>query len=97
MKLTLKASPLVTLQSVSQYAHVGWGYIFVTAPTLLIGQRAMWWAAALTLVASAGKEYWDFHGLEDDATSGGLRGSLEDFGFWCVGNALAVILLLLRR
>jgi hypothetical protein len=87
----------VTLQFVSQAAHVGFGFIFVIMPALLVGQKAMWWAAGALAIGAAIKEYWDVHGLEDEQTSGGVKGSLEDFAFWLLGDALAVGTLLLRR
>jgi hypothetical protein len=94
MKFTLERSPLVTLDSVSQYAHVGWGYILVTAPTLFIGQKALPYAMCAVFVGSAIKEYWDAHGLEDPVTAGN---SVVDFFWWCVGNAMGVAVLLWRR
>jgi hypothetical protein len=78
----------VTLQSVSQYAHVGWGYIFVTFPTLLLGPKVLWWTAGAVLIGTGIKEYADCHGLEMPDVSGGVKGSWQDFAFWCVGNAL---------
>jgi hypothetical protein len=81
----------VTLQFVSQAAHVGWGFIFVVVPYLLTGSmKVFWWSVGIVAVAAAIKEWWDVHGLEDPATSGGVQGSLQDFAFWCVGDGLAV-------
>ena len=82
---------LVTLQFVSQCAHVGWGFLLVAIPTLLIGPKSLWWFAGIVAVGAAVKEWGDIHGLEDDATSGGVAGSWEDFAFWLVGDALFVI------
>ena len=73
----------------AQFAHVGWGYILVTFPILK-------WHVPLhislpILITIAGiKEYWDCHGLENTATSGGAYGSWEDFCFWCLGFLLGV-------
>lgn len=88
----------VTLQFVSQAAHTGFGYIFLTVPVLLTGSfTVMWWTLGVLVTGEAGKEYWDCHGLEDPETSGGVSGSWEDFSFWVVGNVLAVVVLLIAR
>jgi hypothetical protein len=57
----------------------------------------MWRTLAILLLAEAAKEYWDCHGLEDPATSGGFWGSVEDFTFWAAGNVLGVLVLLTAR
>lgn len=88
----------ITLQFVSQAAHTGFGYILLTIPVLLTGSfTVMWWTLSVLLLGEAAKEYWDCHGLEDPATSGGVKGSIEDFAFWAIGNTLAVIVLLIAR
>jgi hypothetical protein len=74
---------------IAQSAHVGWGYIFVTAPAMLFHVR--WWWIALAVVALTGaKEYLDAHGLEDKATAGN---SYEDWFFWIIGTLLGVVVL----
>lgn len=78
----------------SQYAHVGWGYLLVTAPVLILHRFAhhnFILAVAAVVVVTAGlKEYWDSHGLESKVLAGN---SWEDFGFWCVGVITAAQLL----
>jgi hypothetical protein len=91
----------VTLQFVSQAAHVGFGYIFVTMPALIAShfctidtvKRIGWISGAVVLIGSGIKEIWDVNGLEDPVTSGGVKGSWQDFGFWCLGNALGLAML----
>jgi hypothetical protein len=78
----------VSFNSVSQYAHIGWGYIFVTAPALLFGPKVLWWTLGVCILGEAIKEIWDSNGLETKEVAGN---SWEDFGFWCIGNFTAVI------
>ena len=94
MNFTLKSSSLVTLDSVSQYAHVGWGYVFITFPLPFISTRFMWWRLLVCVLGEAGKEYWDSHGLETPEVAGN---SWKDWFFWCLGNATGVAALLFRR
>ena len=72
-----------------QAAHVGWGYIFVTAPAMLFHVDYRWIALTVVL-GTALKEYLDAHGMEDKATAGN---SWEDFGYWCAGVGLALAVL----
>ena len=75
----------LSLEEVSQFAHVGWGYLLVTAPVLALGEKALLpWALIVTTAAGL-KEYEDCHGLESEADSGGVSGSWLDFSMWCVG------------
>ena len=88
----------ITLQFVSQAAHIGFGYIFLTIPVLLTGSfTVMWWTLGALVAGEGAKEYWDCHGLEDPATSGGVSGSWEDFAFWVLGNVIGVLTLIAAR
>jgi len=82
----------ISYDTLAQLAHVGWGAMLVFIVALLI---LPWWAAAL-LVSAAGavKEFVVERFIEDTHTQGS---ALRDFLFWCVGVAVAVIVLLLRR
>ena len=82
-----------SFNTVSQFSHVGWGYLLVTAPTLLL-HHAVWWSAGPVLLLSGAKEYWDCHGGETPVVAGD---SWEDFFFWCVGVGLAVVTLTMAR
>jgi hypothetical protein len=74
---------------VSQTAHIGWGFIFVTTPVLLF-HLPLFMPAFGTVLLTGIKEYSDAHGGETPAVAGN---SWEDFGFWCVGVLLAVMVL----
>lgn len=79
----------LTSDELAQFAHIGWGYIFVTFPHIVF--HANWIYTAITVcIVSGVKEYADCHGLEDTETSGGVSGSWLDFLMWCVGIALGV-------
>jgi len=82
----------LSFDALAQLAHVGWGAMLVFILALLF---LPWWAAAL-LVAAAGaiKEFVVEPFIEDPSTQGS---ALRDFLFWCLGVAVAVIVLLLRR
>lgn len=80
----------LTLDEVSQFAHVGWGYLAVTALKLAV-HVPLPIAALVVIAAAAGKEYWDCHGLENLATSGGVEGSWIDFAFWALGAGLGCL------
>jgi hypothetical protein len=72
-----------------QAAHVGWGYIFVTAPAMLF--HVKWWILVVGVIVLTGaKEYADSHGLETPDVAGN---SWEDWGFWCVGALLGLAVL----
>lgn len=97
MWLKIKASLLAFLalcrnpdfNFVSQCAHIGWSYVFVTMPALLFHVPLLW-TASCTVTAAAIKEEWDAHGLETPAVAGN---SYLDFAFWCIGVALAILAL----
>ena len=82
----------LSFDTVAQLAHVGWGAMltFIVALVFL-----PWWAAGL-LVTGAGavKEFGIEPHLEDVQTQGS---ALRDFLFWCLGVAIAEIVLLLKR
>jgi hypothetical protein len=80
----------VSFNSVSQCAHVGWGYIFVTAPAMIFHAHYWWFALAVVLGAGV-KEYADAHGLETPDVAGN---SWEDWAFWIIGVALALAVLI---
>ncbi len=82
----------VSFNQVSQYAHVGWGYILTTLPTLLF-HIPLYYIAPLIVAGAAIKEYSDAHGLETPEVAGN---SWEDFGFWCIGIILGCIVLRLK-
>ena len=84
----------ISLNLVSQLSHVGWGYLLVTAPVLLIGHQALWWTAGVCVLGEGIKEYADSHGLEDAATAGN---SWLDLLWWLVGNATGVAVLLIAQ
>lgn len=79
----------VSFNSVSQYAHVGWGYLLSTAPVLLF-HIPLWITAPLVVIGAGIKEYWDAHGLETPEIAGS---SWEDFAYWCVGVAAAIMVI----
>lgn len=79
----------LSLEEVSQFAHVGWGYLFVTFPFLIL-RVPLYITVPIVVAAAAAKEYADCHGLENEQTSGGTTGSWEDFIFWCLGVVIAV-------
>jgi uncharacterized membrane protein len=87
-----------SFDSVSQYAHFGWGYFLVTMPVLLIHvafpAASVWWLlcimAGLVAIGTGIKEYWDGHGLETPDVAGN---SWKDFAFWNIGTATAVLVL----
>ncbi len=79
----------VSFNQVSQFAHVGWGYLLVTAPVLLF-HCPLKYSAGVILAGAAIKEYADAHGLETPEVAGS---SWEDFAFWCVGIGAALIVL----
>jgi hypothetical protein len=79
----------VTFNQTAQYAHVGWGYIFVTAPAMMF--HVKWWILVAGVIALTGcKEWWDSHGLETPDVAGN---SFEDWAFWIVGTLLALAVL----
>jgi hypothetical protein len=84
----------VSFNFVSQTAHVGWGYIFVTAPAMMFGPKVLWWTLLICVIGEAVKEIWDSRGLETKEVAGN---SYEDFAFWCVGNGAGVICIELAR
>lgn len=78
-----------SFNQVSQFSHVGWGYLLTTAPALLF-HKHVWPFAIPVMVGAAAKECWDAHGGESPIVAGN---SWEDFGFWCVGIILALLIL----
>jgi hypothetical protein len=83
--MTLKVTP----NFIAQSAHVGWGYIFVTAPAMLFHVHILWIALGVVALTGA-KEYWDAHGLETPDVAGN---SWVDFAYWFLGVWLALIVL----
>jgi hypothetical protein len=79
----------LTFDEVSWLGHIGWGYLLVTLPVLKF--HAPLHIMAPIVIAAAGKEYWDCHGLETEAVSGGVKGSWIDFATWCIGIWLGVL------
>lgn len=79
----------VSFNQVSQYAHIGWGYILTTLPILLL-HLPIYYVAPAIIIGAGIKEYADAHGLETAEVAGN---SWEDFGFWCVGILLGCIVL----
>jgi hypothetical protein len=76
---------------IAQSSHVGWGYIFTTAPILMFHTR--FWLVALAVVGLTGlKELWDANGLESKELAGN---SWEDWAFWIIGTLLALTVLAL--
>jgi hypothetical protein len=80
----------VSFNQVSQWAHVGWGYLLTTLPVMLLHWHLYWVAPAIVLGAAI-KEYSDAHGLETPDVAGN---SWEDFSFWCVGVAIGIAALM---
>jgi hypothetical protein len=79
----------VSFNFVSQTAHVGWGYIFVTAPAMMF--HVKWWILVVGVIVLTGiKEYADSHGLETPDVAGD---SWEDWAWWIVGTLLALAVL----
>lgn len=73
-----------TADGTAQWAHVGWGYIFVTAPVALI-HLPLIYSVLIAVAIAAAKELWDAYGGETAIEAGS---SWRDFGFYCVGIAL---------
>lgn len=67
----------------AQWAHVGWGYIFVTAPVALFHVHLVY-SILFAVAIAGGKELWDAYGGETTAEAGS---SWRDFGFYCLGIA----------
>lgn len=76
----------LTLNTVSQLAHVGWGAFLILAIFLFTPH----WYIPVTMVTAfaAGKEFIFDKLTEDKATQGN---DLEDFAFFLVGIALALL------
>jgi hypothetical protein len=74
----------LTLDELAQLDHVAWGYLIVTF-LCLVFHMPIEIVVPIAFAAAAGKEYWDCHGLEPIADSGGVSGSFKDFIFWSLG------------
>jgi hypothetical protein len=75
---------------IAQSSHVGWGYIFVTAPVWLFHANA-WYVSLVVIAGTGAKEIWDAHGLETKELAGN---SWQDWAFWCTGVGLALAVLI---
>jgi hypothetical protein len=82
-----------SFDTVAQISHVGLGYLLTTAPALLRPRLRPAAVAAVVVLFAGIKEYADGHGLQTSAVAGN---SWEDFGFWCVGVALGLLVLRFR-
>ena len=86
------ASVNPSFNTISQFSHVGWGYLLTTLPVLAFHFPLIWVVSAIVLGAGI-KEYSDSNGLETPDVAGN---SWEDFGFWCIGIVLAVGVLIIK-
>jgi hypothetical protein len=86
----------LTLDDLAQLDHVAWGYLIVTFLCLMF-HAPLDIVVPIAFVAAAGKEYWDCHGLEPIADSGGISGSWKDFIFWSLGILIGAFVSLYVR
>jgi hypothetical protein len=79
-----------SFNAVSQFSHVGWGFLLVIAAVLGFHAPPLW-AASVVVVLAGAKEAYDCNGGETPVIAGD---SWEDFFFWCLGVGLALVTLL---
>lgn len=75
-------------EDVTQGLHICLGAIFILLPVCWEWHFAQLWGTGIGLIFAAVKEFfWDIR-FEDPATSGGWKGSTEDFYFYVLGIVL---------
>ena len=77
----------ITFNTVSQFAHVGWGG-FLTLAVLLFDPK--WWVAAIVVASVAALKEFVWDKLTEDVTTQG--NDFEDFAFFLVGIVIALFL-----
>jgi hypothetical protein len=82
-----------TFNEISQFSHIGWGYLLTTVLALVFHVHPLV-ACAIVTTGAGIKEYSDAHGGETPLVAGN---SWEDFAFWCVGIALGLLVLRISK
>ena len=78
-----------SFNTISQFSHVAWGYLLVTAPVIVFHIHPAYTIGAV-LLGSGIKEYADCNGLESAQVAGS---SWQDFAFWSMGVDIAALTL----
>ena len=77
-----------SINTVSQFAHVGVAYAVTLSVLMVVGIQAIYWFIPMGVGAAAVKEFW----YDAKYETAEVRGSsLQDFLFYCAGIAGAAL------
>jgi hypothetical protein len=76
-----------SLNTVSQFAHVGVAYSVTLSLLIVLGLPMLWWYLPVAIGLAAGKEFWYDYKYETPDVRGS---SLEDFMYYVSGILAAL-------